>query len=104
MRTQLGGKGSEKTIPDVEALERPISDLRSQLDCAAQTIVEEDNNLERLDKEKEKLQQAYNRGGREDAPNRGYAGEGRSVASWDRYKRGKGANVKNDDQARQTLT
>ena len=51
MRTRLGGEGSEKTIPDVEAMERQISDLRSQLDCAAQTIVAKDNDLERLDKE-----------------------------------------------------
>jgi len=61
MRTRLGGEGSEKTIPDVEALEGKISDLRSQLDRAAQIIVAKDNNLEPLDKEKEKLQQAYNR-------------------------------------------
>ena len=61
MRTRLGGEGSEKTIPDVEALEGKISDLLSQLDCAAQIIVAKDNDLERLDKEKEKLQQAYNR-------------------------------------------
>jgi len=61
IRTRLGREGSEKTIPDVEARERTISDLRSQLDCAAQTIVAKDNDLERLDKEKEKLQQAYNR-------------------------------------------
>jgi len=61
VRTWLGGEGSEKTIPDVEALEGKISDLRSQLDRAAQIIVAKDNDLERLDKEKEKLQQAYNR-------------------------------------------
>jgi len=45
----------------VEVLERTISDLRSQLDRAAQIIVAKDNDLERLDKEKAKLQQAYNR-------------------------------------------
>jgi len=61
VRTRLGGEGSEKTIPNVEALEGKISDLRSQLDRAAQIIVAKDNDLERLDKEKEKLQQAYNR-------------------------------------------
>jgi len=61
MRTRLGGEGSEKTIPDVKALEGKISDLRSQLDRAAQIIVAKDNNLERLDKEKEKFQQAYTR-------------------------------------------
>jgi len=33
----------------------------------------------------------------EDAPNRGYAVERRSLASWDRCKRGKGANVTNGD-------
>jgi len=49
-----------KTIPDVEAMETPISDLRSQLDRAAQIIVAKDNDLERLDKKKDKLQQAYN--------------------------------------------
>jgi len=59
--TPLGGEGSEKTMPDVEAMEAQISDLRSQLDSAAQIIVAKDNDLQRLDKEKEKLQQAYNR-------------------------------------------
>jgi len=61
VRTRLEGEGSEKTIPDLEALEAQISDPRRQLDCAAQTIVAKDNDLERFDKEKEQLQQAYNR-------------------------------------------
>jgi len=61
VRTRLGREGSEKTIRDVEVLERPTSDLRSLLDHATQIIVRKDNNLEKLDKEKEKLQQAYNR-------------------------------------------
>jgi len=42
-------------------MEAQISDLRSQLDSAAQSIVAKDNDLERLDKEMEKLPQAYNR-------------------------------------------
>jgi len=46
----------------METLETQISDLRSQLDRAAQIIVAKDNDLEKLDKGKEKLQQAYNRG------------------------------------------
>jgi len=58
VRIRLEGEGSEKTM---ETLETQISDLRSQLDRAAQIIVAKDNDLERLDKEKEKLQQAYNR-------------------------------------------
>jgi len=58
VRTWLGGEESEKTM---EAIEGQISDLRSQLDRAAQIIVAKDNELERLDKEKEKLVQAYNR-------------------------------------------
>ena len=37
-------------------METQISDLRSQLDRAAQIIVAKDNDLERLDKEKQKLQ------------------------------------------------
>jgi len=61
VRTRLGGEGSEKTVPDMEALERQISDLRSQLNSTAQIIVAKDNDLERLDTEKEKLQQDYNR-------------------------------------------
>ena len=61
MKTRLWGEESENSIPDVEALEGKISDLGSQLDRAAQIIVAKDNNLERLDKEKEKLPQAYNR-------------------------------------------
>ena len=52
VRTRLGGEVSEKTIPDMEALEEEISDLRSLLDRAAQIIVAKDNDLERLDKEK----------------------------------------------------
>jgi len=56
VRTRLGREGSEKTVvPDREALEKKISDLRSQLKCAAQTIVAKDNELERLAKEKGKL-------------------------------------------------
>jgi len=58
MRTQLGKGGSEKSIPDEEALERKLSDLRSQLNRTTQIIVVKDHNLERLAKEKEKLQQA----------------------------------------------
>ena len=61
MRRRLGGEGSKKSILDIGALERTISALQSQLDRAAKIIVAKDNDLERLDKEKEKLQQAYNR-------------------------------------------
>ena len=61
VKTRLGGEGSEKTVPNVEAMETQISNLGSQLDRAAQIIVAKDNDLERLDKEKENLQQAYNR-------------------------------------------
>jgi len=61
VRTRLEGEGSKKTIPDVEALEKTIFNLRSQLDCAAQTIVAKDNDLEQLAMEKEKLHQTYNR-------------------------------------------
>jgi len=57
VRTRLGGEGSEKTM---ETLETQIWDLRSQLESAAQIIVAKDNDLERLDKEKEKLPEAYN--------------------------------------------
>ena len=56
VRTRLGREGSEKTVPDVEALERQISDLRGQLDAAAQIIVAKDNEIEGLNKDKEKLQ------------------------------------------------
>jgi len=59
VRTRLGREGSEKAIPDWETLEGPFSNLRRELDRSAQIIVAKDNNLERLDKEKEKLQQAY---------------------------------------------
>jgi len=61
VRTRRGREGSEKTVPDVEAMEAQISDLRSQLDRAAQIILPKDKDLERLDKAKEKLQQVYNR-------------------------------------------
>jgi len=56
-----GEAGERKTIPDVETQEGQVSELRSQLDRTAQLIVKKDNDLERLDKEEEKLQQAYNR-------------------------------------------
>jgi len=55
MRTRFEGEGSAKTM---ETREGQIADLRSRLDRAAQTIVAKDNDLERLDKEKEKLQEA----------------------------------------------
>jgi len=58
VRTRREGEGGEKTM---ETLEEKISELRSQLDRAAQIFVAKDNDLKRLDKEKEKLQQAYNR-------------------------------------------
>jgi len=45
----------------MRALEGQISDIRSQLNHIAQIIVTKDNNLERLGKGKEKLQQAFNR-------------------------------------------
>ena len=45
----------------MEAMEAQIADLRSQLDHAAQIIVAKEKDLERLDKEKENLQQAYER-------------------------------------------
>jgi len=61
VRSGLGGERSERTIPDEEGLARPISDLLRQLDRAAQIILAKANDLEKLDKEKEKLQQAYNR-------------------------------------------
>jgi len=56
VRTRREGEGREETILVVEALERTISELRSQLDRAAQTIVAGDNDLEKRDKAKEKLQ------------------------------------------------
>jgi len=45
----------------MEAMERTISDLRSQLDRAVRIIVTKANDHEKLDNEKEKLQQGYNR-------------------------------------------
>jgi len=39
VRTRLEGDGGEKVVPDREALEKTISDLRSQLNCAEQSIV-----------------------------------------------------------------
>jgi len=104
VRIRLGREGSEKTILDVRALEGQISDLQSQLDRAAQISVSKDNDLERLDKEKEKGPTSLYTMQTEDAPNRENALETRSLASWDRCKRGKGPNVTNGDPARQTLT
>jgi len=61
VRTQLRAEEGEQTMPDVEALERQISNFRSQLDCAAQIIMAKDNDLKRLDNDKEKLQETSNR-------------------------------------------
>jgi len=61
VRTRLEGEESAKTIREMEALEAQIPDLQSELDSAAQIILAKDNDVERLDKEKEKLQQAYKR-------------------------------------------
>ena len=54
----VGEGGERKTLPDEEALEQQISDLRNQLDHAAQTIVAKDNVIEGLDKDKDNLQHA----------------------------------------------
>ena len=97
VRTRLGGEGSGKTIPDMKALKGQISDLRSQLDRAAQIIVAKDNDLKRLNKEKGKTPTSLQSSQTENAPDRGYAVERRSLASCDRCKRGKGANVTNSD-------
>ena len=48
-------------ITELEAIEAPILDLRSQLHRAAQIIGAKENDLERRDNEKQKLQLAYNR-------------------------------------------
>jgi len=45
----------------MEAQERKSSHLRSPLDRAGQIIVAKDNDHRKLNKEKEKLQQAYKR-------------------------------------------
>ena len=61
-REDTAREGRErKPISDWEVIEPQISDLRSQLDQSAPSIVAKHNDLERLDKEKEELQQAYNR-------------------------------------------
>jgi len=60
-RTRLAGEGSQTSVRAVEAREGQILYLGSPLNRASQTIVAKDNDLGRLDKEKEKHQQAYNR-------------------------------------------
>ena len=52
---------SEKTLPDVDVLNRQISDLRAQLDRAAHIIVAKDNMLEALDKKYDVLKQTHNK-------------------------------------------
>ena len=59
--TLLGREGTEKTIPDIEAQGRKILGLGRELDQAAQIILAKDNELLKYNKEKEKLQQVYNR-------------------------------------------
>jgi len=96
VRTQRGRERRVKTIRDVKALERAISDLRSRLDRAAQIIVAKDNHLELLDREKEattSLQSSQT----ENTTDRRQALERRSLASWNWYKRGKVANITNGD-------
>jgi len=46
---------------DREAVKGQMSDLRSELNCTTPIIVSKDNDLERLDKGKEKLQQNLDR-------------------------------------------
>ena len=58
MRTRHGREESEKTLPDLEILEQQVSDLRGQLDAAAQIIVVKDYVIESLKKHKEKLHQS----------------------------------------------
>jgi len=82
-REDTGGTGGvRKTFQDVEALEKMMSDLRSQLNRAAQVIVAKVNDLERLDKEEEKLQQPYNRVKQRNTPNGGNTLERGSLALW----------------------
>ena len=61
MRTRLGREGSEKRTPDLEALERQIFNLRGQLDTATLTIVTKGNEIEGVNKDKEKLQLSLKR-------------------------------------------
>ena len=61
VRTRLGREESEKTLPDLEILQQQVSDLRGQLDAAAQIIVAKDNVIESLEKDKEKLRQSLAR-------------------------------------------
>jgi len=61
VRIRLRGEEGEQTMTDVEALERQISNFRSQLDCATQIIMAKDNDLKRLHNDKEKLKQTLNR-------------------------------------------
>jgi len=44
-------------MPEAEGLGSTISDVRRPLDHAAEIIVAKDNDLEKLEKEKDKLQQ-----------------------------------------------
>jgi len=62
VRTGLEGEGSEKQLFRTGKLWKKRSRTsEANFDCAAQTIVAKDNDLECLDKEKEKLQRADNR-------------------------------------------
>ena len=60
MRTRLGKEGSEKTTPDVEALERQISHLRGQLDTAAQIIITRTRRSKVLTKIRRNYKYPYN--------------------------------------------
>jgi len=55
LRTQLESEGSKKGFPGVGARERKISGIKRQLEPALQIIVAKDNDLERVDKQKQKL-------------------------------------------------
>ena len=56
MSTGLGRGREQKTLPNLEILKRQISDLWGQLDRVAQIIIAKDNIIERLDQDKEKLE------------------------------------------------
>jgi len=98
VRTRLEGEGSAKTnVPDVENLEK--SDLGppkpTRRRCTDHRRKRQRPGTTRQGKGETptSLQSMQT----EDAPNRGTTVEGRSLASWDRCKRGKGANVTNGD-------
>ena len=97
VRTRLAREGEEKTIPEVEALELQISELGRQLELHRPNYFGKGQRPRTARQGEGKTPTGLQSRQAKDATDRGNTRERMSLASWDRCKRGKGANVANSD-------